>query len=413
MNDGQILFDDNERWWVAALNRSPVVDHRFPVSVELVDCSLREGEEYPNVHLPLERKLEIAEASAALGFQEMEVGYPGAIDQHYAEVREMRARGIAARLASHTRLYAPGEEWKDEIARAVESGSDLLTFVGWASDAMCSATPWLPPEAVPERIAACVEYSLAQGADATVGLADCVRTSLDRVDACYRAAAKAGAAQLYVYDGMGAATPHSIAFLVRWVKAAAPGVPIALHCHNDYGLGVANVLAGIGAGATIADTVPGGLGDQTGIAPLEQLAFTLELLYDVRTGLRLERVPAFCRMVIAAAGAKLAPNAPLLGENVGRHQLDSHIATVLRGAWYCWENIDPSVLGAERRLEFSRGKVRRGRAGAVQAMVERLGRTATDDEIARMQSMLRDGVAERGTLTDRDLEKLVVEVLHE
>jgi isopropylmalate/homocitrate/citramalate synthase len=411
LNDKQLIFDEQDRWWVARLNRSPLVAHGLPESVRLVDCSLREGEEYPNAHMSFEKKLEIVEASAALGFDEMEVGYPGAIDEHYAEVSAMRERGITARLASHTRIYTPDDEWKEEVERAVECGSDVLTLVGWASEAMCEATPWLPPDAVAERIAACVEYAKRIGAEVSVGLADCVRTPLDRIDACYSAAAKAGADRVYVYDGMGAATPHSIAFLVRWVKESTGDLPIALHCHNDYGLSMANVLAGLGAGATVVDTVPGGLGDQTGISPLEQLAFSLELLYDVRTGLDLEGVPTFCRLVIEAAGAQLAAHAPLLGENVGRHQLDSHIATVLRGSWYSWENIDPSFLGATRRLEFAPGKVRRGRAGAVRAILDRAGLTATDGQIGEMQSRLRETIASRGTVDERALTEIVQEVL--
>jgi isopropylmalate/homocitrate/citramalate synthase len=411
LNDEQLIFDAQERWWVARLNRSPLVAHSFPESVRLVDCSLREGEEYPNVRMTLETKLEIVEASAALGFDEMEVGYPGAIDEHYAEVQAMRDRGISARLASHTRIYTPDDEWKEEISRAVECGSDVLTFVGWASDALCEATPWLPPDAVAERIGRCVEYAKGLGAEVSVGLADCVRTPLERIDACYAAAAKAGADRVYVYDGMGAATPHSIAFLVRWVKQSTGCLPIALHCHNDYGLSMANVLAGVGAGATVIDTVPGGLGDQTGISPLEQVAFALELLYDVRTGINLEGVPGFCRQVIDAAGAQLAAHAPLLGENVGRHQLDSHIATVLRGSWYSWENIDPAFLGTTRRLEFASGKVRRGRAGAVRAILDRGGLTATDGQIGEMQSRLRETISSRGTVDERALASIVREVL--
>src|SRR4029077_11548310 len=103
----------------------------------------------------------------------------------------------------------------------VECGSDVLTFVGWASDAMCEATPWLPPDGVAARIEACVRFAKELDVEVSVGLADCVRTPLDRIDACYAAAARAGADRVYVYDGMGAATPHSISFLVRWVMASS------------------------------------------------------------------------------------------------------------------------------------------------------------------------------------------------
>jgi isopropylmalate/homocitrate/citramalate synthase len=102
----------------------------------------------------------------------------------------------------------------------------------------------------------------------------------------------------------------------------------------------------------------------------------------------------------------------LLGENIGRHQLDSHIAMMLRGHWYTWENIAPEFLGKRRRLEFSHGKVRRGRAGAIQALVERLQLSATDEQIVEAQDRLRAEIAHRGTVTDADLEHILREVVH-
>jgi isopropylmalate/homocitrate/citramalate synthase len=408
----EIAFDPGKRWWSATLNHSAVVDSHIPESVEFIDCSLREGEEFPDARLSTQQKVEIARAAVDVGFTEMEVGYAGAIDEHYRDVRALRDAGIKARLASHTRLYTPGSEWRDEVYRNMEAGADVLTFVGWASEALCATTPWLPPDKVAERISECVSFSKAQGAQVAFGLADCVRTPLHRIEQCYRSAAEAGADRVYVYDGMGAASPHSIAFLVRWVDAAIKhAVPIALHCHNDYGLTMANVLAGLNAGASVIDVVPAGLGDQTGITPLEQIAFALEILYGVRTGLDLATVPAFCRKVVAVVGATLADNQPLLGKSIARHQIDSHIATVLRGYWYCWENLSPEFLGKERKLEFAPGKVRRGRAGAIQAMVDKLELKATDVEIAEVQDRMRSEIESRGTLTEVDLERILREVL--
>ncbi|MCK7480997.1 MAG: hypothetical protein M0C28_30180 [Candidatus Moduliflexus flocculans] len=103
-----------------------------------------------------------------------------------------------------------------------------------------------------------------------------------------------------IVDTMGCATPEAITWLTRKYRQAT-GLPVEIHCHNDFGLALATELAAVGAGAEVAHVCVNGLGERTGNAALEELVQALDLLYAERpcrdySGLRSTlgaRCPAF------------------------------------------------------------------------------------------------------------------------
>ena len=76
---------------------------------------------------------------------------------------------------------------------------------------------------------------------------------------------------LAIVDTMGVLAPHTVPYLVRAVKARIPGKPVELHFHDDYGLGAANTIMGLAAGADVAHTTIGAVGERAGNAPYEDV----------------------------------------------------------------------------------------------------------------------------------------------
>ena len=408
-------FEPHGRWWRGAnLDLDSVRGHlRPPSRVTLMDATLREGEEAAGTFLTPDLKLRLAHALQEAGLTELEIGYCGVIDEHYELAKNLKRSGITAKLASHTRCYARTGEWEAEIDRTIEAGCDILTFVAFGSQAMLRTTPWLALEALPDRIAACVERCRRQGAVATFSLAgsDLFRTPLERIARCYAAAAQAGAARLYVSDGTGGATPEAISFLAQFLRHAAPGPAIALHLHNTFGLATANALAGVMHGAAAVDCTLLGMGDGAGITALEEIALALEVLYGVETGVRLDQITALCRLAHECFGTALSPHKPHVGENIFRHQIDSHIAAILRGDWSAWEVVRAEALGRERRLEFGYGKLRRGRSGAIALLVERLGLIATDTQMDEILDRIRAVTVRQRVCSLSEAEQIIRAVL--
>lgn len=403
----EITLDPDGRWWHSNLNRLPEVSagSMFPSLIAFRDCTLREGEEMGGALLSLEDKVEIAQFANEIGIGEIEVGYCGAIDEHIAVAQALREADISAKLTSINRSYTREGEWQREVDRAVDAGVDCVHFVVFANEDLLASVPWLAKEDVPERISRCIEYARSAGVSVGYALAGTGRTMLDDVITCARAAAQAGADVVGVTDSMGCSTPETVGMLVRKVRQAiGHGPAIAFHGHNTFGLASANALAAARAGAEVIDAVPLGIGEGAGIAALEEVAFSLEVLYGVRTGLVMERVADFARLVATAFKVQYLPTTPFIGQGVYRHTIDSHIASILRGKWHSWECIHPSTVGQKRSLEFARAKIRSGRSGAVGAKIDQLGYSATDRQVDDLIAELRSMAAEFGSVSEEDVE---------
>jgi len=410
----EIVWKADGRWWVGRMNllASVNADLTLPKRVHIVDATLREGEEVPDTFLSEDEKLKLAYAICDAGFEELEVGYAGVIQEHFGLVRRLAQEGLNATISSHTRIYGRPEEWKREIDRNFEAGAQFLTMVGFASEVGTATTPWLSKEEVPERIGNCVSYAKLQGGKVSFGLADLVRTAFEQIIACYRAAADAGVDRVYVYDGLGAARPEAIRFLTRLIKdLVGSDVEIGVHAHDTYGLAQANAVAALTSGATVVDTVPLGLGDGAGITASEEIAGAMEVLYGVRTGIHLDRLRSLCLQVAESFGIPMPKTKAVVGVNTYFHQIDSHVAAILRGAWYSWEIARPEVLGHERRLAFGHAKLRDGRSGAVAALLDRMGVSPTDDQLVAIFDELRLVTMRQPSLDVNEAKAIVQRVL--
>lgn len=398
----EIAWEPDGRWWVGNMNLLASVNDgvTLPDHVRVVDATLREGEEVPDIVLSEDDKVRLAYAIYDVGFGELEVGYAGVIQEHFDLVQRLSQKGFDGAISSHTRIYGRPKEWKQEIDRNLEAGASILTFVGFASEVGTATTPWLSKEEVADRVANCVSYARSQGATTTFGLADLVRTSFEQVVACYRAAADAGVDRVYIYDGLGAARPEAIRFLTRFIRdLVGTDIEIGVHVHDTYGLAQANAVAALTSGASEVDAVPLGLGDGAGITASEEIAAAMEILYGIPTGIRLDQLRPLCQLIADAFKIPMPKTKAIVGENTYSHQIDSHVAAILRGAWYSWEVARPEVLGHKRRLAFGHGKLRQGRSGAVAALLETMGVEVTDDELKAVIDELRSETKRQPSLS--------------
>jgi 2-isopropylmalate synthase len=134
------------------------------------------------------------------------------------------------------------------------------------------------------------------GCEVNFFMPECTRATLDQIRDSVLAAKRAGASAVTVVDSYGVARPPAIGFLVRQVREWS-GLEVDVHCHNDFGLSTANVLAAYDAGAVGLNVAVNGLGYRAGNAPLDEVATALRILYGVDTGVRLEMLPWLAGLV--------------------------------------------------------------------------------------------------------------------
>ncbi len=336
---------------VNPLIRTPQLERarRAPNAVVVNDVGLREGEQSEGVSFPQETKVELALALEGAGVRQIQVGYPGRFPRDGAATQAVSDALTEAVVEVVALAFV--EDWEAEVDACLASGADLVNVV-FRSSARLQRLLGVTPEQGVARVEAAVGRAAAHGCAISFLPSDSTRADPSYLEELWRAAAAAGAQRVYVADSMGAATPELMAWLVERARKAA-GLPVGVHCHNDFGLVVANTVAGVTAGAEIVDVAVNGLGDRAGNAPLEEVVAALELLYEIDTGIELTSLTDLSELFALASGRPLHPNKPISGPSVFVHTLPTHKAAIERDS-RAIQAFEPGIVGNRQRLEDRR-----------------------------------------------------------
>lgn len=322
------------------------VDRSPPADLLINDVTLREAEQGAGVVFPLDTKLAIANALVSLGVRQLQVGYPGrfASDKEAASAVVQDVPGATVEVVA----LAFVEDWKGEIDACASTDAQIIHITNRASDRLRRISG-ISREAALERTKAAIRYAKTKARTVAFAPSDATRTDVEFLGQLWSAAVEAGADRVYVADSVGVATPDVMAFLVNLARDTT-GLPVGVHCHNDFGLAVANTVAGVMTGAVIADVAVNGLGDRAGNTPLEELTAALTLLYGIDLGIDLAALTRTSAFLAAASKRPLTPNKPITGSAVFTHVLPTHIEAVGKDA-RSLQPYEPELVGNQQRIE--------------------------------------------------------------
>ena len=205
---------------------------------------------------------------------------------------------------------------------------------------------------------------------------------------CLRAAVEAGAENVTLCDTNGATLPTAVGDAVaRVVAEFGEHVQVGIHTHDDAGVGVANSLVAVERGARMVQGTMNGYGERCGNANLVTILGDLQLKlgYDCVDPGRLERLAEISHLVDELCNVAPNPDQPYVGANAFAHKGGMHVAGVNRDA-RTFEHIDPSEVGADRRLLISELSGR----GTVQARADQTGVDLGADGAARVSERVKE-----------------------
>lgn len=392
-------FED-EKWWVSPYNFVPEVRDALdlPPKVEIHDATLRDGEQTPGVVFSVDDKIAIAQKLSEVGVERIEAGMPAVSPQDAEAIKQISKLGLNSRIFTFARAM------KKDIDMALECGAQgviievpigypkLKTQFGWT---------W---QDVLARSAPVINYAREQGLYAVFFPYDTTRARADDLEnLCKGIMAESPPDSIGIVDTMGCATPEAIKYMVRWVKRMT-GLPIEIHTHNDFGMGVATELAAVTAGAEVVHSCGNGLGERTGNAAMEELMLGLDLLYGYETGYKLDKLPELGALLSRLANVPIARNKPILG--AGNFTRESGI-----GINYVMH--DPLVMfGTHPALTGRAGEVVLGKKSgkaSIAYKLEELGLGESDeDETAEMLDAVKQaGIKKRDILSDDEFKAIV------
>ncbi|MGC9119785.1 MAG: homocitrate synthase/isopropylmalate synthase family protein, partial [Thermoproteus sp.] len=179
------------------------------------------------------------------------------------------------------------------------------------------------------RIEEVVSYAKSHGVEVLFSAEDATRSDLEFLAEAYRRAVEAGADEINVPDTVGVMTPSRMAYLVRYLKERLPPVPMHVHCHDDFGMAVANTVTAIENGADVAQVVVNNFGERAGNAALEEVVAAVHYLLGLRTNVKLEKLYGLSQLVSKLFGVPVPPNKAVVGENAFSHEAGIHVHGVL------------------------------------------------------------------------------------
>ncbi|WP_422484733.1 LeuA family protein [Gudongella sp. DL1XJH-153] len=305
-------YREEGKWWVSQANYADEVMKKFefPKNIEILDTTLRDGEQQPGIILTRKEKVEIAKKLAFAGVHRIEAGTPAASQEDADAIKEI------AELNLGPKIFAFVRNTPDDMKLAKECGvNHVLAEIPGSEHLLKFGKKWSPERAIKAAIEA-TQAAKELGLYVTFFPADSSRASLDfLMDAVHQISEGGHMDSLALVDTFGCYSPEGAAYTVRKLKNAF-SVPIEVHFHNDFGMGTASTIAGLAAGAEVAHVTVNGIGERTGSVSLEQVALALRVLYDYDTGIKLDSLKDLSNFVAEKTGYDIYPTQPVVGDRI-------------------------------------------------------------------------------------------------
>jgi len=350
-------------------------------TVEIYDVTLRDGAQGPGISFSVADKLKIAERLDAFGVAYIEGGWPGANPKDsdfFAQMRQVHLRHARLAAFGATRRAGVAASEDLQLRQLLDAGTDVVTLVGKSSDRQVRDVIRTELDENVAMIADSIAFLVAQGREAMYDAEhffDGYASNRDYALRCVEAALKAGAARAILCDTNGGTLPDRVTEVVTDVVAQF-GDTIGIHCHDDCGVGVANSLAAVAAGAVQVQGCVNGLGERVGNANLTTIIPNLQLKlgYAVVTDEALAGLTELSQFVAEIANTVPNPSAPYVGEGAFTHKGGQHVDAMLKAS-YTYQHIEPELVGNRSRIVVSD---QAGRAN-IQHKAEELGIRLGDD----------------------------------
>jgi isopropylmalate/homocitrate/citramalate synthase len=300
------------KWFTSPWNFLPEVSKNFsfPAKIKIHDVTLRDGEQQTAVVFRREEKVVIARQLDALGVHRIEAGMPAVSEQDKAAIQDIASLGLKSEIFAFGRCIA------DEIRTVKACGCSGVVIEIPASEHMVkNAYGWTLDRAIKSSIDATLAAKEA-GLYTVFFTIDATRTEVEPLlDMVERVATEGHMDAFTLADTMGCCAPDAIYHVVKKVIARLKK-PVEIHCHQDFGLGVANTIAALAAGATVAQTTITGIGERAGNVPMEDVVMALLCLHGVDLGIRTEKMCEVSRFVLERAKLTIPPNRPIVGDKL-------------------------------------------------------------------------------------------------
>jgi 2-isopropylmalate synthase len=327
--------------------------------VEIYDTTLRDGSQGEGINFSVADKLRIAERLDAFGMHYIEGGWPGSNPkdiEFFAEARKKRFKNARLAAFGSTRKKGVPVEKDDQVRLLIEAHTPVVTILGKTSMLHVKEVLRCTPEENLGMIADTVKHLKDHGKYVIYDAEHCFdghKLDPEYAVATWQAAEKAGADFVVLCDTNGGCLPGEVAAITR--KAVGKlNCKVGIHTHDDIGLGVANALAALEAGAIHAQGTINGYGERTGNCNLTSVipCVALKMKKTCVPERSLAKLKELSQFVDEIANMRHNPRLPWVGSAAFAHKGGMHVNAVQK-LTSSYEHINPSLVGNARTVLVS------------------------------------------------------------
>jgi len=313
-----------------------------PKDIKIDDTTLRDGEQTAGVVFANDEKIHIAKMLDKVGVHQIEAGIPTMGGDEKEAIKKIVSLGLGCSILGWNRAV------KSDIDASVECGVDAVAISISSSDIHIEHKLRKSREWVLESIKTSVDYAKSFNLYVSVNAEDASRSDMEFLLQFARTARDSGADRLRYCDTLGILDPFETFIRVRNIIDII-GIDIEMHTHNDFGMAIANAIAGIKAGAIYVNTTINGLGERAGNAAFEELVMALKYIEGVDMGFNTTFFRALSEYVARASDRILPTWKPIVGGNLFVYESESKVSGVLANP-ETYELFSEKDVGLERKV---------------------------------------------------------------
>ena len=324
--------------------------------VAVMDTTLRDGEQTPNVSYTPAEKLHLARMLLVeVEVDRIEIASTRVSSGELESAQKITKWARKARLIQRVEMLGYCDE-KKSVDWICGAGGKVMNLLTKGSERHCVEQLGLTPEEHRERISSTIRYARKKRLTVNVYLEDWssgVRDSFDYVFAMVQELRDLRMARIFLADTLGTFSPEDVTRFVGLMTATWPAVDFEYHGHNDYGLATANCLAAIRAGARGVHTSVNGMGERAGNTSLAEVVAAIHDHSEVRTSVVEDRLTALSSLVETFSGKEVAANTPIVGRDVYTQTAGIHADGDAKGDLYA-TRLAPKRFGGARRYALGK-----------------------------------------------------------
>lgn len=361
---------------------------QLPSKVLIHDVTLRDGEQSPGVVFSSQERVQIARQLDSLGVHRIEAGFPIVSDEDRDGVAAVAQAGLKAEVWGFGRCLL------DDVIANDDCGVKSMILEIAISEVKMRAYG-IDRQKVISRMLSAVEKAKTLGMKVAFMPVDLTRSDLEFAKEIIKLAVeKGGVDEIVVVDTIGVASPELISYIANSIQEWV-GVPMSVHCHNDFGLALANSIAGLKAGAECVHVSINSLGERAGNVDLAETVLALQLIYGIDMGIETSKLFETARLIEELSGFQVAFNKAVTGEMVFSRESGGVVQQLLSNPKSV-EPYEPELVGQTRSVILGK---KSGRYSIAYAL-EKLNIQADEDQITAALKIIKEQSRDQKRIID-------------